>query len=77
MSDVVELVLSQLREIVSDLIVSWEGCEDNIGISNAGNYSLNFMLHETNVVFHKTINNIHIINIFTYLMLINTINFRR
>lgn len=37
MSTLVEYLLCELREIVAELLLSWENCDENITICDSGN----------------------------------------
>ena len=40
MTSLAEYLLSELREIVAELLLSWENCDENIPISDSGKGSL-------------------------------------
>ena len=41
MDSLAKYVLSEITDIVAELILSWEQCEDNVPISDSGN---NFLI---------------------------------
>ena len=40
MTSLVEYLLTELKEIVAELVLSWENCDENIAICDSGNVVL-------------------------------------
>ncbi len=45
MSFLVEYLLSELKEIVAELLLSWENCDENVTICDSGNSGADLILY--------------------------------